>query len=105
MRFVPATSEADFDARLEQVFGGAFLQAYNTLRGGGAITETEGTKGTSAMNRMRRSQSEEEFISAARDYADVVREGIRNARAKTGAAPAAAGGGSGKVISWSDLPK
>jgi len=105
MRFVPATSEADFDARLEQVFGGAFLQAYNTLRGGGAITETEGTKGTSAMNRMRRSQSEEEFISAARDYSDVVREGIRNARAKTGAAPAAAGGGSGKVISWSDLPK
>ena len=90
LKYIPGTSAADFNARLNEVQGGAFLQAFNTLKGGGSITETEGTKATQAINRMSTAQSEKEFNTAAREYQDVIRTGI--ARAKAKAANAGDGG-------------
>lgn len=99
MRFVPGTDAADFMARFDQIKGASFLEAFESLKGGGAITEKEGAKGTEAINRMSTSQSEKEFLSAARDLQEVIRKGVANAQRKaaTGggapaAAPAAAGG-------------
>ena len=89
LKYIPGTSAADFNARLNEVQGGAFLQAFNTLKGGGSITETEGTKATQAINRMSTAQSEKEFNTAAREYQDVIRTGIARAKAKA----ANAGGG------------
>ena len=89
LKYIPGTSAADFNARLNEVQGGAFLQAFNTLRGGGSITEKEGEKATQAINRMSTSQSEKEFNTAAREYQDVIRTGIARAKAKA----ANAGGG------------
>jgi hypothetical protein len=86
LRFVPGTAAADFDARFKQVQGQAFLQAYETLRGGGHITEAEGTKGTAAINRMGLAQSEREFITAARELQEVVEAGIKRARGRLNAA-------------------
>ena len=82
LKYIPGTSAADFNARLNEVQGGAFLQAFNTLKGGGSITETEGTKATQAINRMSTAQSEKEFNIAAREYQDVIRTGIARAKAK-----------------------
>lgn len=92
LKYIPGTSAADFNARLNEIQGGAFLQAFNTLKGGGSITEAEGTKATQAINRMSTAQSEKEFNIAAREYQDVLRTGISRAKAKAkatgGAAPA-----------------
>lgn len=94
VRLFPGTAAAGFDALFEQAEGGAFLQAYESLRGTGQITEIEGTKATSALTRMKRSQSEAEFVKAAREFADVLRAGIARAdkryTALTGEAPPAA---------------
>jgi hypothetical protein len=79
---IPGTDAADFQARLDEIKGGAFLEAYNTLRGGGSITETEGNKATAARTRMSTAQTEKEFIDAARDYQDIIRTGIKDAKEK-----------------------
>ena len=79
MRFVQGTSEADFDAMLEQVNGGAFLEAYERLKGTGQITEIEGKKATQAITRMQRSVSEAEFLQAAKEF----RQSLESAMERT----------------------
>jgi hypothetical protein len=87
------TDRAGFEKRFDQVKGGAFMDAYNTLRGGGAITEKEGEKGTAALNRMNLATNEKEFIQAANEFRAIVQRGVQRAKemsGKTGAGPAAA---------------
>lgn len=81
-RLVEGTKEADFMNRLDQLKGGAFLEAYNTLKGGGQITEVEGKKATAAIARMDKAQSENEFKAAVKDYQDVIRKGVNRAKMK-----------------------
>ena len=81
---MPGSKAADFEARLAEIQGGAFLEAYNTLRGGGSITEVEGQKATQAITRMSTAQSEKEFIDAARDFQNVIRTGIKRSKEKLG---------------------
>jgi hypothetical protein len=94
VRFIPGTQAASFDALFRQAEGGAFLQAYESLRGTGQITEIEGSKATSALTRMERSQTEVEFVKAAREFADVIRGAVARSdkryTALTGEAPPAA---------------
>lgn len=78
-RFVPGTKEADFMSRVDQLKGSAFLQAFETLKGGGQITEVEGKKATDAINRMSISTSEAEFKAAAADFLSVVDRAEQNA--------------------------
>ena len=92
-RFIPGTDAADFQSLFEQVKGSAFLEAFNTLKGAGAISEKEGEKATAARTRMSAAQSETEFVKAAREYQDVIRKGVQVMQQKAGSAPAAAGGG------------
>ena len=87
-RFVPGTSAADFQARYEQLKGASFLEAFETLKGGGQITEKEGEKATAAINRMALAQSEAEFIAAAREVQNILDRGIKNAKTRTKVAPA-----------------
>lgn len=89
-RFIPGTDAAGFQALYDQVTGGAFLQAYETLKGTGQITEVEGKKATAAITRMNLAQNEKEFIAAAREFQSAIRTGVKNARAKAGK-PAAVG--------------
>lgn len=93
VRFVPGTDAAGFTALFDQVKGGAFMEAFQALKGAGAITEKEGEKATGALTRMSLAQSEKEFVAAAREFQDVVRNGVQNAQKKTNlggtAAPAA----------------
>lgn len=89
-RFIPGTDAAGFQALYDQVTGGAFLQAYETLKGTGQITEVEGKKATAAITRMNLAQSESEFVKAAREFQDAIRGGVERARKKAGAPGAAA---------------
>lgn len=84
LRFVPGTNAADFQSKFDQIKGGAFLQAFETLKGGGSITNVEGEKGTAALNRMSLSQSEKEFVSAAREFQGIIRKGVERARMRVG---------------------
>jgi hypothetical protein len=84
LRFVPGTDAASFQTRFDQIKGGAFMQAYETLKGGGQITNVEGDKGTSAINRMNTAQSEQEFITAARDFQGVIRRAVERAKTRVG---------------------
>jgi hypothetical protein len=93
-RFIPGTDASDFQSYQDQIEGAAFLSAFEALKGGGAISEKEGSKATAAKLRMKLSQSEAEYVKAAREFQEVVRTGVENARRKFGAGGAmpAAGG-------------
>jgi hypothetical protein len=91
LRFVAGTSEADFQSMYDQIQGGAFLQAFETLKGGGQITQPEGEKGTAAINRMKLATSEKAFIEASRDFQNVLRRGIETAEKELRAGPGGGG--------------
>lgn len=73
-------------ARFNQLKGRSFLQAYSILKGGGQITEIEGTKAENAMARMDRAQSEAEFKAALKDFRDAVDVGMTKLRERAGVA-------------------
>lgn len=82
--YIPGTEAKDFNIRLDQLKGQQFLQAYETLKGGGVITEVEGKKATDAISRMNTSATEPEFKKAAKEFQDVVRNGLNRAKLKAG---------------------
>jgi hypothetical protein len=98
LRFVEGTDTAGFGALYNQIKGKGFLEAFESLKGGGQITQVEGDKATQALLRMDKAQNEAEFVTAAREFQDNVRRGMENARRKaatpTRASPMAAGGSS-----------
>jgi hypothetical protein len=78
------TTEADLQARINQIKGDAFIQAFQDLKGGGAVSETEGEKATTARTRMSEAQSVKEFRAAAQEYIDVMEAGAKSAKRKAG---------------------
>jgi hypothetical protein len=82
------TKEADFMAMLDQLKGNAFLQAFQSLKGGGPITDVEGQKATEAIVRAQNSQSEEGFRKSMNEVLDVL--GNAEKRLGDGAAQGAA---------------
>lgn len=79
---LPGTKEADFRTLLDQVKGKQFLEAYQSIKGSGAITELEGTKAGEAIARMQTAQTEGAFREALKEFQGVVQIGLRNARVK-----------------------
>lgn len=122
---IPDTPQADVRAKIEQLKGKAFLDAYDALRGAGAITEVEGLKGETAKARLQTAQTEPAFREALADLGMVVRAGVNRGKAQaSGSAnrglditgvmninPAATpgitinnSGGAGQRINFGDLP-
>jgi hypothetical protein len=86
---IPGTSQAAADALAKQVEGQTFLQAFNTLKGAGAITEAEGTKATGAIGRLQRSQGTADYKDALKDLRKVLSDGLERMSKQAGAgAPA-----------------
>ena len=82
---IPGTPQADAAAVWEQLQGQAFLKAFETLKGGGQITEVEGTKATAAITRLaNRQQSPEAAREAIAELTSVVERGIQKAREQAG---------------------
>jgi hypothetical protein len=59
--------------------GGTFLEAFERLKGGGAITQPEGEKATRAISRMERSVSEVAYVEAAREFEGIIRTALKRA--------------------------
>jgi hypothetical protein len=100
MRFVEGSDTASFEVRQKQIEGKAFLEAFQTLKGGGAITEKEGEKGTAAIMRMNKASNEKEYVAAARELQTVLRTGMDRAQAKAGNVAPSGGGG---VVDYNSL--
>lgn len=88
---VPGTAQAGFVDLVAQAKGKAFLEAFNSLKGGGQITEVEGQKATEAIARLNRARRPEDFEAALTDFEDVIRAGVDRARKAAGGAPASSG--------------
>lgn len=110
---IPGTAKAGFQARLDQVQGAAFLQAFESLKGGGAISEVEGLKAQQAIIRASTAQSREDFEAAIKEAIDIYELGIQRAKDLVtqgvgGRAQQVLGGTGGNVtsggISWSVEP-
>lgn len=81
------TAAGDALNRLNQIKGGAFLEAFKALKGGGQVTEIEGKKATDAKNRMNRATSEAEFNAAASDYIGAIKSGLDKLHAQAASTP------------------
>lgn len=75
-RNYPGSAAADFQAKVKEILGGAFLEAYETLRGAQGITDVEGKKATESRTRMSFDLSPAEFINAAREYRKTAAEAL-----------------------------
>lgn len=71
----PGSAVAGFEAQVDQLGGQAFLQAFESLKGGGQITETEGKKATAAMARLALRQSDADFLEAMRELESILVRG------------------------------
>lgn len=67
--YAPGSDAANFRSRLKQFEGRTFTEVFPTLKGGGPITDVEGEKAQSAMNRMiDTNQSEKSWLDAVDDF-------------------------------------
>lgn len=106
---IPGTPQAGADALAKQVQGQTFLQAYNTLKGGGQITEVEGAKAEAAIGRLQRAQSPAEYKSGLDDLESVLITGLNRARKQAGTkvpvtAPQPIAGPNGMTIAPDQTP-
>lgn len=88
-------SSARAQAKIDQLQGGAFLQARQVLKGGGQITDYEGRKAEQAYIRMNQAQSPEDFKAALDEFNDAVQSGVARLEAAYGSGRAAAPGAGG----------
>lgn len=95
---VPGTSQAGADALAKQIQGKTFLEAFNSLKGGGHITEIEGTKAEAAIGRLQRAQNRREYIQALNELEKVMSDGLARSRKKAGSVET-----EGNVIDFEDL--
>lgn len=71
-RVVGGSPAASGRAKLQQLKGQVFLEAYESLRGAGALTNIEGLKGEQAKARLDIAQSEEDYVDAIKDLQKVL---------------------------------
>jgi hypothetical protein len=71
---------ANVRARMDQLGGKAFLQAFESLKGGGVITDREGEKATQAIARLETAVKKEQYVEALNDLKAVVEGGMAKLR-------------------------
>ena len=85
---IPGTAARDWQSKYKQLTGETFLSAFNSLRGGGAISDREGNAATEAQAALKDPGiSEEEFKRNAKILEDTLKRGINRARLKIGQQP------------------
>ena len=78
----PGTEAYDFGVLAEQIKGQAFLEAFQSLKGAGAITDREGAAATAAMARLNTAQSDEAYESALKELRSIITSGLERQRRK-----------------------
>jgi hypothetical protein len=85
---IPGTDGADVQGLVNQVVSQAFLNAFDQLKGGGAITETEGRAATAAVTRLQNQDiTVGEALKAMDELQRYYQKGIQIARQKAAKAP------------------
>ncbi len=84
---IPGTPAYDFGSELEKSQAGAFMNAFQALKGAGAITEAEGKAATAALANVKSSTSEQQFKKNLQEYVDIVKMGVDRARKKADLQP------------------
>ena len=92
-------------ARIDQIKGGVFLQAFDALKGGGQITELEGQKAEAAMGRLGTSQSLEDYQEALKELRFYIDIGRRRKMGEQIPPDTVYGGGASQTLSDQDLIK
>jgi hypothetical protein len=82
--YMPGTDARDFKALRDQAQGQVFLDAYQSLKGGGVITEVEGLKAEQAKARMDTAQSDSAYREALKDYQSALMRGLQLAEERAG---------------------
>lgn len=77
LQAVPGTPQKRFGARARQLEGQAFLQAFESLKGGGHITEIEGQKATQAIGRLDTAQSADDYRDALGELRGILESGMK----------------------------
>ncbi|MFC3706043.1 hypothetical protein ACFOOL_14920 [Devosia honganensis] len=72
MQGVPGTEQYRFGQRALQLQGQAFLQAFESLKGGGQITEIEGQKAEQAIGRLSTAQNPADYRAALNELKSVI---------------------------------
>ena len=87
-RIQPLTQAGtDLNVKIEQLQGKVFLEAFESLKGGGAITEVEGIKAEKAIARLNRAQSASAYKAALDELATIIAAGVDRAKSRLSATP------------------
>lgn len=73
--YIAGTDATNFKTVIDQLGGAAFLQAFESLKGGGQITEVEGKKATDAIARLNTAQSDDEFKASLEELRGIMAVG------------------------------
>jgi hypothetical protein len=98
---IPGSDAAGAKARLDQIKGQAFLDAFAMLKGGGQVTEVEGAKATAAKARLDTAQNATEARQALNDFKDAVRSGREKLGVMAGKGPTPA---EANTSGWTPYP-
>lgn len=83
-RLPPMTQDGvNLNVKIKQLQGKAFLEAFESLKGGGAITEREGLAAQNAMARLDRAQSAKAYTDALNELKSIMQAGMDRAKART----------------------
>jgi hypothetical protein len=84
LNWVPESERRDFNTRVNQIKGQTFMRAYETLKGGGQITEIEGQQAREAIARLDPFMQTEDFKVALDELETVIRKGYNRLREQHG---------------------
>jgi hypothetical protein len=87
MTKIPGTPAYDYLQKVNQAKGQVFRQVYESLRGGGAITEIEGGKAEQALARLDTAQTEDGFLQALNELEIIIKTGAERAKQKAAVGP------------------
>jgi hypothetical protein len=91
MQGIPGTDQYRFGQRALQLQGQAFLQAFESLKGGGQITQIEGEKATQAIGRLSTAQHPDDYRAALEELKQIINAAKMRAMQGAGMSPAPAG--------------
>ncbi len=77
---VPGTRAGDYATALKSAMSEAFIPAFESLKGAGAITEPEGQAALKGLANLGTGMSEDQFKRELQRYVDKIAQGVQNAR-------------------------
>lgn len=81
---VPGTAAGDFKTALKSAVAEAFVPAFESLKGAGAITEMEGKKALESLANLGTGMSEDQFKRELQRYVNKIGQGLDTARKQAG---------------------